>query len=130
GFGSDGCSARVPATGNWYSTDRSGESEDQRCGLSIHHRCGPRGVLSSIRIQTGERVWNQVRMGCSRRSFHVAGSQRSENAGCVWTGEVSARIFDCIVASAYESLSGRRDRTMQGLKKRLCSESNPVNLVN
>jgi putative acetyltransferase len=26
----------------------------------------------------------------SGRSFHVACSQRSENAGCIWTGEVSA----------------------------------------
>ena len=26
----------------------------------------PRGVLSSIRIQTGEQAWNQVRMGCFR----------------------------------------------------------------
>ena len=34
--------------------------ENQRCGLSIHHCCGPPGILSPIRIQTGARVWNQV----------------------------------------------------------------------
>jgi putative acetyltransferase len=38
----------------------AGNPENQRCGLSIHHCCGPRGVLSSIWIQIGERVWNQV----------------------------------------------------------------------
>jgi predicted N-acetyltransferase YhbS len=42
----------------------AGEPETQGGGLPIYHCRGPRGLLSPIRIQTRQRTWNPVRMGC------------------------------------------------------------------